>query len=118
MQSASDYSEFTPSADYRPEQLNSLTDLMKGVSMPLWMDHGACVSAKQTLFFGEDTPTGKAKHRPVHADAHEAKEICSRCPVREECLNFAVDNNETYGVWGGLTPRERERLVRAHEYGR
>ncbi len=36
-----------------------------------------------------------------------AKAICARCLVRDECLNFAIENEENYGIWGGLTPKER-----------
>jgi len=36
-----------------------------------------------------------------------AKAICARCIVRDECLNFAIENEENYGIWGGLTPKER-----------
>lgn len=36
-----------------------------------------------------------------------AKAVCSACPVRRECLEYADLNNETEGIWGGLTPQER-----------
>lgn len=41
-----------------------------------------------------------------------AKSICRRCPVVEQCLKSALENNEIYGVWGGTTPKERRRLRR------
>lgn len=39
-----------------------------------------------------------------------AKQICAACPVRLACLQWALDNYEQYGIWGGLTERERRRL--------
>ena len=41
---------------------------------------------------------------------YEAKQVCAGCPVRESCLQFAIDNPEHFGVWGGLTGRERAKL--------
>ncbi len=50
---------------------------------------------------------------PVNEDdADEAKAICELCPVREPCLEYAVTAREKDGVWGGLTARERRRLIR------
>lgn len=40
----------------------------------------------------------------------QAKSICETCPVKTECLEFALANNEQDGVWGGLTPKERKSL--------
>ena len=40
----------------------------------------------------------------------QAKEYCEECPVKAECLNFALVNNEQHGIWGGLTVRERLKL--------
>ena len=40
----------------------------------------------------------------------QAKEYCEECPVKAECLNFALVNNEQHGIWGGLTVRERMKL--------
>jgi WhiB family redox-sensing transcriptional regulator len=46
------------------------------------------------------------------AAAAEAKAICDLCPVREPCLEYAISAREKDGVWGGLTARERRRLIR------
>ncbi len=45
-------------------------------------------------------------------EATEAKAVCDGCPVREECLAYALAAREKHGVWGGLTERERARLLR------
>jgi WhiB family transcriptional regulator, redox-sensing transcriptional regulator len=44
--------------------------------------------------------------------AEEAKTICSGCAVRRPCLEFALTTREKHGVWGGLTERERRRVLR------
>lgn len=66
-----------------------------------WMDEGLCSQADPDLFHPED---GNA------AQAAKAKSVCRRCPVRDRCLAYAVDNNEEHGIWGGLSPKERRRL--------
>ena len=47
------------------------------------------------------------------ADQHKAKAICAACPVRVECLAEALDNRIEWGVWGGMTERERRALLRS-----
>lgn len=50
---------------------------------------------------------------PVNEDdGDEAKAICALCPVREACLEYAIVAREKDGVWGGLTARERRRVIR------
>lgn len=61
-----------------------------------WITEAVCSGMDISLFF---PPSG---HRPI-----EALEACSRCPVRQECLDYAIDNNQHWGVWGGLTERQR-----------
>jgi len=54
-----------------------------------------------------------ADHFDVFFDwkrVEEAKTICGTCTVREQCLQFAIDNDERDGVWGGLTAKERKAL--------
>lgn len=46
------------------------------------------------------------------AAQHRAKRVCRDCPVRLQCLADALDNRMEYGVWGGLTERERRALLR------
>lgn len=46
----------------------------------------------------------------------QAKKYCEECPVRAECLAFALANNEEHGIWGGLTVRERQKLKRTNRW--
>ena len=46
------------------------------------------------------------------ADQHRAKRVCGACPVQAECLAEALDNQIEWGVWGGMTERERRSLLR------
>lgn len=51
-------------------------------------------------------------HSNKRIEQAEAKRICGLCPVRDECLTWALDHNEPEGIWGGLDPKERKRLRR------
>jgi WhiB family redox-sensing transcriptional regulator len=42
----------------------------------------------------------------------EALALCDTCPVRAQCLEYALRNKESYGVWGGTTPEQRRRMRR------
>lgn len=55
-----------------------------------------------------------------HAAVAHAKKICRQCPVIQECLSHALQQNEEHGVWGGMTKRERQAARRATRgrYGR
>lgn len=45
---------------------------------------------------------------------NDAKRVCRRCPVRYECLAYALDRRVEHGVWGGMTERERRSLLRRY----
>jgi WhiB family redox-sensing transcriptional regulator len=66
-----------------------------------WMARARCRGLDPAIF-----------HPETDADAAEAKEICGACPVREACLEFAIEMREKDGVWGGHTADERRRLIR------
>lgn len=51
------------------------------------------------------------------AKQNQAKQLCSGCPVRTECLAEALDNEVEWGVWGGMTERERRALLRRRPAG-
>jgi WhiB family transcriptional regulator, redox-sensing transcriptional regulator len=77
-----------------------------------WRDKAVCNNADVNLFF---PPRDKALYRTV---ADQAKEFCfgkdgeSPCPVRAQCLWYAIDSDEVHGIWGGMSHRERNALVR------
>lgn len=66
---------------------------------PDWQAEAACAGMGTTIFFGE-----RGDSRPVA----EAKAICARCTVTDKCLQWAIDTGSRIGVFGGLTPRERQ----------
>ena len=65
-----------------------------------WTARSACRTADPDELF----VTGAAQNR--------AKAVCLGCPVRTECLSDALDNRVEFGVWGGMTERERRALLR------
>jgi WhiB family redox-sensing transcriptional regulator len=65
-----------------------------------WASKGACRSTDPDSLFVQ----GAAQNR--------AKTVCMSCPVRTECLADALDNRIEFGVWGGMTERERRALLR------
>jgi len=68
-----------------------------------WRLAGACRSADPDLFF----PISSVG--PAQRQITRAKLICGGCGVRQECLDFALAHNQTYGIWGGTTPEDRQR---------
>ena len=53
--------------------------------------------------------------RQGESDSEEcraARAVCITCPIKQPCLEYALDRNEEYGVWGGITARERQRILR------
>jgi len=67
-----------------------------------WQAQANCMGVDPDLFFPERGASTK-----------EAKEVCRGCVVREDCLEFALANGEKFGIWGGMSERERRRLRRA-----
>lgn len=73
-----------------------------------WQLHGACRGADGELFFHPPGERGVEKERREEA----ARSFCRRCPVVEECRTYALDTEQAYGVWGGLTEDERREILR------
>lgn len=70
---------------------------------PEWMERAACHDIGDMFY----------------VEAHEesslalaAKRVCASCPVRVECLSYALQHKERYGIWGGMTATERQRMHR------
>ena len=71
-----------------------------------WRENSACLDEDPELFFPIGS-TGPAVHQEL-----EAKQVCARCPVREQCLAWVLEAGHEHGVWGGLTQDERRLLRR------
>ncbi len=69
-----------------------------------WRQRSACRGLDPEIF-----------HPATDEEADEAKSICAICPVRQMCLEHALLAREREGVWGGLTERERRRVIRQRQ---
>lgn len=74
-----------------------------------WMERGACHALVETI--------GPEKRNRIFfptqgESANRAKAICAECPVAAECLEYALDTPERYGIWGGTSEKERRVLRR------
>ena len=77
-----------------------------------WRHEAACLDSDPELFF----PIGNTG--PALLQIEEAKAVCRRCPVTEQCLNWAVETGQDAGVWGGLSEDERRALKRRNARSR
>jgi WhiB family redox-sensing transcriptional regulator len=71
-----------------------------------WRHQAACLNEDPELFF----PVGNTG--PALMQIAEAKKVCRVCPVREACLQWALDAGQDHGVWGGMSEDERRALRR------
>ncbi|MDR0366246.1 MAG: WhiB family transcriptional regulator [Bifidobacteriaceae bacterium] len=77
-----------------------------------WRHAAACLDEDPELFF----PIGNTG--PALLQIEEAKEVCARCDVAASCLEWAINNNQDSGVWGGLSEDERRSLKRRNARAR
>ena len=64
-----------------------------------WQERALCAQTDPEAFFPEKG-----------GSTREAKRVCLSCDVRAECLEYALANDERFGIWGGLSERERRRI--------
>jgi WhiB family transcriptional regulator, redox-sensing transcriptional regulator len=69
--------------------------------VPDWQDFALCAETDPEAFFPEKG-----------GSTREAKKVCQSCLVRAECLEYALEHGERFGIWGGTSERERRRLMR------
>ncbi len=81
----------------RPPQHNSLAVPARFAAR--WRELAACRGIDLEVFF-----PGRGE------SARPARQVCAACPVRQPCLDYAITNRIAYGIWGGLTERERRAL--------
>jgi len=66
-----------------------------------WQDDALCAQTDPEAFFPEKGGSSR-----------QAKAVCMACEVRPECLEYALENDERFGIWGGLSERQRRALRR------
>ena len=76
-------------------------DLLAVIEVPSWMAFGRCAETDPDLWFPEKGGGTRA-----------AKAVCRSCGVRNLCLTYALETGQTHGIWGGMSPEERQRLRR------
>ncbi|WP_029112869.1 WhiB family transcriptional regulator [Mycobacterium sp. URHB0044] len=69
-----------------------------------WQERGSCRRLAPEVFYPEDGGRTGLQAREEHA-----KRICGSCPVVADCRNHALSARETYGVWGAMSARDRQR---------
>jgi WhiB family transcriptional regulator, redox-sensing transcriptional regulator len=70
---------------------------------PEWMRSALCTQVDPDLWFPE---------KGGHDMSRQPKRICRECPVIAECLSYALEHEEMFGVWGGTGERERRKILR------
>lgn len=78
-------------------------ELEEDLEQPSWREDASCRGFDAGVFFPDD---GDA------AGIAYAKSVCAGCPVVDACLSYAVEMNQSEGIWGGATKQERRRLRR------
>ncbi|HMU79211.1 MAG TPA: WhiB family transcriptional regulator [Microthrixaceae bacterium] len=91
--------------DAQPNQ--SAAEGVDEVAAESWQAFANCLGVDPDLFFPERGASTK-----------EAKQVCQGCVVREDCLEYALANGEKFGIWGGLSERERRRIRRQRALAR
>jgi WhiB family redox-sensing transcriptional regulator len=71
---------------------------------PAWMKDALCAQVGGDAWYPEDGERGTT-----------VKALCGTCPVRDDCLEYAITHDERYGIWGGLAAWERRPIVLARE---
>jgi WhiB family redox-sensing transcriptional regulator len=87
-----------------PAPAIALIDSILAAEETEWQDRALCAQTDPEAFFPDKG-----------GSTRDAKNICLGCEVRAECLQYAVDNDERFGIWGGLSERERRRFRRGED---
>lgn len=91
------------------ERTSSLARLFAVEAENDWRRRAACAGLDPELFFASEDVENRQERREREA---AAKDVCGRCAVVDDCLAYALEARERYGIWGGLTADERRELGR------
>ena len=80
----------------------TISDDVMSEDILVWAKYAQCKGHPAEWFFSETMTTREGRF-----EVAQAKELCTACIVRNNCLRYADENDESFGIWGGLTPQER-----------
>ena len=95
-----DSAEHETDTGFEVEAINAMRRQLSIANRP-WENDAMCISADPECFFPEKGGSAKPAYK-----------ICQRCSVTDECLQYALANDERFGVWGGKSERQRHRLLK------
>lgn len=103
--------------DHSAESMSTAVDFWLNHTMPSWMERGRCKDMDQSIFYGDEDRSGKARHHPnlTVDEVARARRICNACPVQMQCLDHAIRNREEFGIWGGSTAGQRRNWIKQFE---
>jgi WhiB family transcriptional regulator, redox-sensing transcriptional regulator len=93
-----------PAGNTSTAVLPLITSALADAALGEWTERALCTQADPEIFFPPKGDPGT-----------EAKQICASCPVREECLTYAIEADEKFGIWGGLNRAARLHVRQALE---
>ena len=82
---------------------NTETETQPEAAIANWRNEANCLGSDPDTFFPESKDKRYAK---------DALAVCRKCEVKDDCLDHAIENDEKYGIWGGMTPEARKKLSR------
>lgn len=82
-----------------------MIDINFGIEELSWQDEALCSQTDPEVFYPETA-----------GEVVQARRICVKCPVRQECLDRAMENGEVYGIWGGTTREDRSLMRRGKQF--
>ena len=78
-------------------------------NFPVFVNDALCAESDKPNMWFPDQVNNATNHYRI-GDSITAREICSRCPARQECLEYALRYTSLYGIWAGLDPAERAKI--------
>ncbi|WP_436492095.1 WhiB family transcriptional regulator [Actinokineospora sp. HUAS TT18] len=102
MQGLSDGGRVVEWGERPPAEVDVFAGFFDETDEQEWQERALCAQTDPEAFFPEKG-----------GSTREAKRICLGCEVRSECLEYALAHDERFGIWGGLSERERRRLKKA-----
>lgn len=91
-----------------------MPDVTWGLEPEPWMTSGVCRSTDPEMFYPEPGDLRGLRDAKRQCNGWDKRDMAP-CPVRDQCIRYAIANDEQWGVWGGYSERDRRRLRGQHK---